>query len=112
MIAGFQIIAIIFSLVMIYLAYLHYRRKEIGKEEFVSWWIVWTATTIIVIFPDLLKSFASKFLITRVFDLMVIGGFILVITLAYQAYIKARRLEQKLSRLVRERAIKEANEKK
>lgn len=111
MITGFQLIAIVFSLVMIYLAYLNHQRKEIGKIEFISWWVVWAGTIIIVIFPDLLKTFTSTFLITRVFDFMVIGGFILVITLAYQAYIKVRRLEQKISKLIRTQALKEANEK-
>lgn len=112
MITGLQIIAIVFSLIMIYLSYLHYQRKEIGKVEFMSWWIIWTGAMVIIIFPKLLRGFAGTFLITRVFDFMVIGGFILVITLSYLAYVKHKSLERKIEKLVREQALKEKNENK
>lgn len=109
MITGFQIIAIVFSLIMIYLSYLHFRRKEIDKMEFFTWWIIWVGATMIIIFPDLLRGFASTFYITRVFDFMVIGGFILVITLSYKAYVSNRSLEKKLEKLIRAQALKEKN---
>lgn len=105
MITGFQLVAIVFSFIMIYLAYLHYRRREIGKIEFMSWWVIWVGVIVIIIFPDLLKGFASTFYITRVFDLMVIGGFILVITLAYMSYVKSKSLEKKIEKLVRNKAL-------
>lgn len=110
MITGLQLIAIVFSLIMIYLAYLNYRRREIGKMEFISWWTIWAGAIIIIIFPELLRGFASTFLITRVFDFMVIGGFILVITLSYKAYVKTRALEKKIENLVREKALKESED--
>lgn len=110
MITGLQAVAIVFSLIMIYLAYLHYQRREIGKPEFISWWTIWAGAMIIIIFPELLRGFAGKFLITRVFDFMVIGGFILVITLSYKAYVKTRSLEKKLERLVRSRSLKEGGD--
>lgn len=106
MITGLQIVAIVFSLIMIYLSYLHYQRKEIGKIEFMSWWIIWTGAVVIIIFPELLRGFAGTFLITRVFDFMVIAGFILVITLSYQAYVKHKSLERKIEKLVRDQALK------
>ena len=112
MITGLQLVAIVFSLIMIYLAYLHYRRNEIGRVEFITWWVIWSGTMLIIIFPDLLKGFANTFFITRVFDFMVIGGFILVITLAYKAYVKAQSLEKRIGKLIREQAIKEASENK
>lgn len=108
MITGLQLVAIVFALIMIYLAYLNYRRREIGKIEFISWWTIWVGATIIIIFPGLLQGFASTFFITRVFDFMVIGGFILVITLAYKAYIKSKSLERKIEGLVREKALQES----
>lgn len=107
MITGFQLVAIVFALIMVYLAYLNYRRKEIEKIEFLTWWTIWVGATIIIIFPQLLRGFASTFLITRVFDFMVIGGFILVITLSYRAYVKSKALEKKIEKLVRSQALKE-----
>lgn len=107
MITGLQLVAIVFALIMIYFAYLHYRRKEIGKIEIISWWVIWVTTIIIIIFPDLLRNFASKFFITRVFDLMVVGGFILVIFLSYRAYVKTRNLEEIIDNFIRKEGLKE-----
>jgi hypothetical protein len=80
--------------------------------EISSWLVMWLATIVIVIFPELLQGFAKTFLVTRVFDLMTIGGFILVISLVGSAYIRTKRLEKKLEDLVRREALKNAKNKK
>ena len=105
MIIGLQIIALIFAFSMIYVASLHYKRHEIGKTEVVSWTVMWAAAIVIIIFPELLRSFASTFLVTRVFDLMVIGGFILVISMVTSAYVRTKKIEKKLEELIRKEAL-------
>jgi hypothetical protein len=106
MIIGLQIIALLFAFSMIYFAVLQYKRKEIERAEIASWLIMWTVAIVIIIFPELLKTFASTFLVTRVFDLMVIGGFILVISMVAVAYVRTKRLEKKLEDLIRREALK------
>ena len=105
MIIGLQVIAILFALSMIYFALHSYKRGELGSMEISSWLVMWTLAIIIVIFPELLRTFASAFLVTRVFDLMVIAGFILVIGIVAGAYIRTKRLEKKLEELVRREAL-------
>lgn len=111
MIIGLQILALLFAFSMVYFALLHYKRGELNGIEISSWLVMWTVAIIIVIFPALLQSFAKTFFVTRVFDLMDIGGFILVITLVGMAYIRTKKLEKKLEELVRREALKE-NKKK
>ncbi len=106
MIIGLQIIAILFALCMIYFAIHSYKRGELGVIEIVSWIATWLLTIVIVTFPELLRTFAGTFLVTRVFDLMVIGGFILVIGIVSSAYVRTKRLEKKLEDLVRREALK------
>lgn len=112
MIIGLQIIAILFAFSMIYFAVLHYKRGEINGMEIASWLVIWTITVVIVIFPELLQTFARTFLVTRVFDLMVIGGFILVISLVGSSYVRTRRNEKKLEELVRKLSLREERIKK
>lgn len=107
MIIGLQLIAILFALGMIYFAYLHFLRGELGKIEIVAWFTIWATTIIVTIFPALLRDFARTFSITRVFDLMVIGGFILVIYLSYKAYISTKNLEHKVDEFIRKESLKE-----
>lgn len=105
MIIGLQIIALIFSFSMVYFALLHYKRGEIRKSEIISWVGIWTAAIIVIIFPELLRAFASTFLVTRVFDLMVVGGFVLVISMVSSTYLRSKRLEKKMEDLVRSQAL-------
>jgi hypothetical protein len=106
MIIGLQIIALLFSFSMVYFALLHYKRGELNGLEIGSWLMMWIVAIVIVIFPELLQGFARTFLVTRVFDLMVIGGFILVISLVGSAYVRTKKLEKKLEDLVRREALK------
>lgn len=105
MIIGLQLAAIVFALIMIYFAYLHYSRGELNGMEILSWLIIWVITIGIVVFPELLKTFAQTFAISRVFDLMVVGGFIVVISLVYMAYVRTKKLEKKLEDYVRKEAL-------
>jgi hypothetical protein len=112
MIIGIQITAILFAFSMIYFAILHYKRGELNGLEMGSWFIMWALTMVIVIFPELLQGFARAFFVTRVFDLMVIGGFVLVISMVATAYLRTKRNEKKLEDLVRREALRNAKRKK
>lgn len=111
MILGLQIIAIIFAFLMIYFAVLHRRRGELNRTEIISWVAVWVVTIFIVIFPEILRTFAKTFFITRLFDLMVVGGFVLVITMVTRAYVSTKRMEKKLEDYVRTEALKNVKKK-
>lgn len=106
MILGLQVIALVFSLIMIYFAYLHYRRGEINGLEISFWFLAWTGAIFIALFPEIFRVFSATIAISRAFDLAMIGGFILVIPIVYSAYIRTRRIEKKLEDLVREEAKK------
>lgn len=107
MILGLQVIALIFSLIMIYFAYLHYRRGEINGLEMLFWLLAWMGAIFIALFPEIFRVFSSTIAISRAFDLAMIGGFMLVIPLVYIAYIRTRRIEKKLEELIRKDALKD-----
>ena len=106
MIIGLQIVAILFSLSMVYFAALNYKRGELNGGEIAGWMGIWLFTIIVVIFPELLRTFAKTFLFARVFDMMVVGAFILVILMASSAYMRTKRNEKKLEDLVRKLSLK------
>ena len=112
MILGLQFIAIIFAMVMVYLAYVNFKRKEINKIETTIWIGAWGIATYMVLFPDTLRGIAQTFFISRLLDLMIIGGLVLVITMVALAYVRARRIEKKLERYIRNEALKGLKNKK
>lgn len=109
MILGLQIIAILFSFLMIYLALLNYKRRELNGIEIVSWVCIWSVVIFITIFPELIRTFAQTFAVSRVFDLMVVGAFILVIFMVSVAYVRTKRVESKLENLIRKDSLKGIN---
>jgi hypothetical protein len=106
MIIFLQLIAIFFALIMIYFAVLHYQRKELEKTEIVSWVAVWIGVMLAALFPDIISQFSRQVLVTRLFDLMVVGGFVLVITMSTRSYLKTKKMEKKLEEYVRKEALK------
>jgi hypothetical protein len=111
MILGLQIIAIFFAFLMIYFAILHRRRGELDRTEIISWVTIWTVTIFIVIFPEILRTFAKNLFITRLFDLMIVGGFILVISMVVRSYIGIRRMEKKMEEYIRREALQNIKKK-
>jgi len=107
MILGLQVTAIIFALVMMYFAILHYKKGQLNGLEILAWIIIWTVAIFVVAFPEILRTYARTFFVTRVFDLMVLGGFILVISLVSASYVRTKRTEKKLEDLVRKQALKD-----
>lgn len=112
MILGLQITAIIFALLMIYVALIHYKKGQLNGIEILSWIVIWVVAIFIVAFPEILRTYAKNVLFTRVFDFMVMGGFFLVISLVSASYMKSKRNEKKLEDLVRKLALKETKKKK
>ena len=106
MILGLQFVAIIFAMVMVYLAYVNFRRKELNKIEITIWVGAWGIALYTVLFPDTLRGIAQTFFISRLLDLMIMGGLILVITMVALAYVRTRRVEKKLERFIRKEALK------
>lgn len=109
MILGLQVIAIIFSLIMIYFAYLHFRRGEINGLEILFWLAAWTGAIFIALFPEVFRVFSATIAISRAFDLAMIGAFVLVIPAVYSAYIRTKRIEKKFEEFIRKEALKDLN---
>lgn len=112
MILGLQVAAIIFAFLMIYVALIHYKKGQLNGVEILSWITIWVVAIFIVAFPEILRTYASTFLVTRIFDMMVLGGFILVISMVASSYVRTKRMEKKLEELIRKLALKGIKKKK
>jgi len=107
MIFGLQILAVVFALVMVYFAYVNFKRKEINRIEMLLWLLAWTVASFMILFPDIARGFVRTFFISRLLDVLIMGGFVLVISMVAIAYIKTRQVEKKIEDLVRKLALKD-----
>lgn len=111
-ILGVQIIAILFAIFMIYVAFLHWKRRDINGGEIFFWVILWLGFIIITLFPDILQNITQKLFFTRVMDFLMVVAFMILAFLGFQNYISNKRMEKKIEELVRKQAIKNVEKKK
>lgn len=107
MILGLQIIGILFSLIMVYVALLHYKKGQLNGMEISSWIIIWVIVILVVIFPEVVRIYANSFAVSRVLDLLIAGAFVVVFVMVSSAYIRVNQLEKRIEELVRKLALKE-----
>lgn len=112
MIIGLQIIALVFILIMVYFTYLHLKRGEINGMEASFLLIAWIGAVFITLFPAIFKAFSETIAISRSFDLAVLGGFVMVIPLIYNSYVRSKKIEKKLEDFIRKEALKEIKSEK
>jgi len=105
---GLQIVAILFALWMIYFSYLHFRRHEFSRIEFVLWQILWVGLIVVVLLPKSVNFILDAFSITRAFDLVVIVGVVILFGITFRNYVVIKRLERKIEEAVRHEAIQNA----
>lgn len=112
MILGLQITALMFSFIMIYFALLHFRRRELESVEIVVWFTVWLFAIFAIVFPDIFQVYARQFKFARLFDMMVVGGIIIIFAMVARVYLAVKRTEKKLEELVRKESFKHVKKRK
>ncbi|MFC1687623.1 DUF2304 domain-containing protein [Patescibacteria group bacterium] len=102
---GIQIAAIIFALGMSYFSYLHFRRGEFRKFEFILWQILWIGLVVVVLFPQSVNFILETFSISRTFDLVVIVGIVILFGVTFRNYVIVKRIEKKVEDSVRRESL-------
>lgn len=106
MIIGLQITGFIFALLMIYLSIVHYKKGSLNGMEITIWIVIWTFVILAVIFPEILRTYSQAFAVSRLLDLLIAGGFILVISMVTTLYIKTKKIEKKFEDMIRKDSLK------
>ena len=107
MLLGIQIAGILFGLFMLYITFLHGKRKEFNSKEGIFWIIAWIIFILLVIFPNAFDIIARGVLnISRTLDFLIILGFMFLIGISFHNYIMVKKNQNKLEKIVRKLALK------
>lgn len=101
----FQIFAILFALFMLYIVSVHAKKKTFSWNETLAWGSLWVLFIILAIFPQLLQGISDTLNFSRVFDLLVVGAFMVISILTFSNYINNKKLSKKLEDAVRQGAL-------
>ena len=82
-IQGIQIIGMFFCIVMLYLTFLHYKRKEFKVEFFLFWAFAWIGLIIMILYPTSLDFFVRGLKFGRRLDFFIVFGSNLFIIISF-----------------------------
>jgi hypothetical protein len=109
---GIQLVATLFALFMIYVAFLHYKRKNMQTFELVYWIITWLTVIYLALFPKSLDPLIKKFFVARALDLIMLFGFMIMAYLGFANHMGVKSLQRDIEILVRKLALKNAKTKR
>ncbi|MBW2964721.1 DUF2304 domain-containing protein [Candidatus Woesearchaeota archaeon] len=112
MIFGFQIIGLLFGLVMVYFTFLYYKRANYDKTGLIFWFVVWLGFIILVMFPQMVYGVMGVLHIERTADFFYISGFLFFSVVLFYVYNNTKKNQKQLETLVRNLAFKQAKKKK
>ncbi len=98
---GIQVLAMLFVLWMTYFSFLHFRRGEFSFVEYAFWQIIWIGLALIVLFPKTVSVVIETLGISRAFDLLTVGGIVVLFGVTFRNYVLARRTDRRLEELAR-----------
>jgi len=105
-IQGVQLILLGFDLFMVYVLYLHWKKREISHLMFGAWIIIWGMFLILVAFPKILQPYLNNMFTLNVVDLIMVVAFMVLTYVTIENNIKIRNYEEKIEKVVRKMAEK------
>lgn len=105
-IIGVQIILLCFATFMIYVLFLHWKRKEINNLTFLIWFATWGAFVFLTIFPKVLEPLFKELFFVRVMDAGMTIAFMILTYITIESNIKIKNLEKKIEKIIRKLSLK------
>lgn len=106
MVYAFEIIGLLFALVLIYSTYLEYRRKHLSGLGFIFWTFFWILGSVLIVFHTYINSILDPLNIVRVLDFYMILSFMFLFALVFYIFVRNRIIENKLESITRAMALK------
>lgn len=104
----FSLIALLtplFSLLMIFRAVALFRKRKQTWREFALWVLVWSGIGFVAFYPQILDVLPPMVGIKSGINVLIFFGFVVLFYGFFRLFAKVEELEEKMVRMVRERAI-------
>ena len=100
-----QAVVIVFALVMAYVTYVGWRRRQFAMSSLGLWLSIWVCLALVSVAPDFFRWLIKPLRLARLMDLVVVGGMLVLGVITYRNYVIVQRLQRQLESFVREQAL-------
>ena len=97
-----QIIALVFVLFSLSRVILRYNKNKTKFRETLFWVILWIAAVLIIIFPDIMSLIAKDLGVSRGVDIIIYFSIMILFYLNFKGMIRDEKVEQDISKIVKE----------
>jgi len=105
MVAIIQVIGIIFGIVMIYISYLYFKRKDFSVPDLAVWILIWIGLVVAISFPTTLQFLLQPLSIYRVLDFLMVVAFGIIFIFIFVMYRIIRHVQKDTEKIVRKLAL-------
>ena len=102
-----SVIIILFSLMMIYITQINYKKKVLSKLDYLIWNSVWIAIILVSMRPKFIDNYFLENYHVDIFYTLSVISIISLIILYYINLIKIKVLEKKINTVIRAEALNE-----
>jgi len=102
-----SVTSIIFSLIMLYITQINYKKKLLNKITYLFWLAVWSLIIFVSLRPQIIDDYFENRFEIDIFYVLSILSIISLIILYYISLIKISILEKKINSLMRAESLKE-----
>ena len=102
-----SISSIIFSLIMIYLTQINYKKKYLNKLSYLLWVGIWALIIFVSLRPNSIDDYFINNFKIDVFYILSVIAIITLVILYYISQIKINILEKKINKLIRAESLKD-----
>lgn len=116
MIGFLQLVGVLFGLLMAYLTFVAFKKKQLSRPDFVFWELIWLAVIAIAFFSTFAFTESEIFVKTigavRLLDFLTVAGFVVLFLVAFFTFKSVRQTQAKVEQIVEAVALKGLKEKK
>jgi hypothetical protein len=96
---GIQVLSIMFAVFMMYLIFVHYKRRNINQKEYLLWNGAWIVFIVFALLPHVLNPLLTKLSVVRALDLLMIVAFMILTYIMFVDHIAIRDLYRLIGKL-------------
>ena len=107
----FAVLSITFSLLMLYITNLNYKKNILKKIDTIIWSLVWLSIIFISIRPKIIDNYFIENFSVDIFYIISVLSIMVLVIVSYFSLVKIKILEKKIDVIIRADSLKEILEK-
>ena len=107
----FAVLSITFSLLMLYITNLNYKKNILKKIDTIIWSLVWLSIIFVSIRPKIIDNYFIENFSVDIFYIISVLSIMVLVIVSYFSLVKIKILEKKIDTIIRADSLKEILEK-